>query len=64
LSKVECKIPILFINGSEDYRDSENIWLEAAGKSSKLILYEGGDHFFSHDKRFYNRIIEDIVEFI
>ena len=56
---------VLFINGEEDFRDSAEIWLEAVGKeTSKLITYEKGDHFFSHDTRFYQRFINDIDEFI
>ena len=54
---------MLFINGEKDYRDSEKIWLEAVGTKSKLLTYEKGDHFFSHDVRFYDRLIEDVVKF-
>jgi fermentation-respiration switch protein FrsA (DUF1100 family) len=64
LERVKNKIGILFINGEKDYRDSEQIWLEAAGNKSKLLTYEGADHFFSHDNRFYDRLIEDISDFI
>lgn len=53
-------IPILFMNGSKDYRDSENKWLDLCVRKdlSSLKVYEGGDHFFTHDKRF----VDDIVE--
>lgn len=61
------KGPILFINGSKDHRDSEKKWLDASnrgnGDKSMLIVYEGGDHFFSHDERFYPRFIKDIETF-
>lgn len=53
LKKTANQIKFLFINGEKDYRDSENIWLTAAGDKSKLIVYEKVDHFFSHDDRTY-----------
>ena len=50
--------PILFMNGSKDYRDSEHRWLElCVNKKSELKVYEGGDHFFTHDTRF----LEDML---
>lgn len=64
MGKARGEIRCLFINGSKDHRDSEQIWLEAAGKDSKLLVYEGADHFFSHDNRFFDRVIEDISSFI
>jgi pimeloyl-ACP methyl ester carboxylesterase len=54
----------LFINGEKDHRNSEEIWLQTAAKGSKLVVYEGGDHFFSHDNRFIERLIEDMENFI
>jgi hypothetical protein len=64
---------ILFMNGSEDYRDSEDKWLEICNKNyktnhdttptpvpSELKVCEGGDHFFLHDSRFVNDILESI----
>lgn len=43
------EFPLLFMNGSEDYRDSEGVWLElCTNKKSELKVYEGGDHFFTH----------------
>lgn len=62
LSKGKAKC--LFINGEKDYRNSEDIWLQSAGEGSKLIVYEGADHFFSHDNRFFERLIDDINSFI
>jgi pimeloyl-ACP methyl ester carboxylesterase len=50
--------PILFMNGSEDHRDSEQTWLKLCkNPKSELKVYEGGDHFFCHDTRF----LEDIL---
>jgi pimeloyl-ACP methyl ester carboxylesterase len=50
--------PILFLNGSEDHRDSEKRWLALSpNPKSELKTYEGGDHFFSHDTRF----LEDVL---
>jgi pimeloyl-ACP methyl ester carboxylesterase len=53
---------ILFINGSKDHRDSEQRWL-GHSKAGKLLVYEGGDHFFSHDKRFLSRFLDDLENF-
>lgn len=55
--------PILFLNGSEDNRDSEDRWLEACTrkKESKLIVYDGGDHFFARDSRFVVEVIHSFV---
>jgi pimeloyl-ACP methyl ester carboxylesterase len=52
---------ILFINGSEDHRDSENVWLRAA-KAGRLIDYQGGDHFFTHDRRFMQAFISECAK--
>lgn len=62
--------PVLFVNGSKDHRDSEEKWVrlcvgeggggkEGESKKSKLIVYEGADHFFSHDDRYVDRFEED-----
>jgi pimeloyl-ACP methyl ester carboxylesterase len=60
--------PILFINGSRDHRDSEQLWLDSVQTEgqveSKLIVYEGADHFFSHDTRFQQRLIDDMKGFL
>jgi pimeloyl-ACP methyl ester carboxylesterase len=57
--------PILFFNGSEDHRDSEDKWLSLCKdqERSSLKVYEGGDHFFSHDSRFVDDIIERMEKF-
>mmetsp|Transcript_610 Transcript_610/g.1106 ORF Transcript_610/g.1106 Transcript_610/m.1106 type:complete len:365 (+) Transcript_610:122-1216(+) len=46
--------PMLFMNGMEDYRDSEEKWLSLCvdRDHSELKDYEHGDHFFTHDSRF------------
>jgi hypothetical protein len=54
--------PVLFVNGSRDHRDSEQRWLRAA-PCGRLELYEGADHFFSHDDRFSARFIQDCLAF-
>lgn len=52
------KFPILFMNGSMDYRDSEGKWLElCSNEDSELYDYAGGDHFFTH----YSRFIDDLL---
>ena len=52
--------PVLFFNGSEDYRDSEDKWLALCKKQelSSLHVFEGGDHFFTHDERFVGDLLE------
>jgi pimeloyl-ACP methyl ester carboxylesterase len=51
-------LAIIFMNGSEDYRDSEQVWLELCkNKKSELKVYQGGDHFFIHDSRFVDDIL-------
>ena len=56
--------PVLFFNGSEDYRDSEDKWLSLCkDKRSYLKVYEGGDHFFSHDIRFFEDLVGKIEDF-
>ncbi|KAL7539656.1 hypothetical protein ACHAXR_009481 [Thalassiosira sp. AJA248-18] len=58
--------PLLFFNGSEDYRDSENKWLSLCKDSerSTLKVYEGGDHFFCHDSRFVDDILHRMDKFV
>lgn len=57
--------PILFMNGSEDHRDSENKWLELCKNAkSELKVYEGGDHFFCHDTRFLDDILTRMNDFV
>jgi pimeloyl-ACP methyl ester carboxylesterase len=58
--------PILFFNGSEDYRDSEEKWLKLCRRKdlSSLKVYEGGDHFFCHDSRFVHNMLDRIDAFI
>jgi pimeloyl-ACP methyl ester carboxylesterase len=57
-------IPILYMNGSLDHRDSEDIWLKfSPSPQSSLKVYEGGDHFFTHDSRFVDDILARMAEF-
>lgn len=55
--------PILFVNGSKDHRDSEQVWVSVSARA-KSLLYEGGDHFFSHDSRFADRLVTDTADFL
>ena len=61
----KLEIPILFMNGSEDYRDSEKKWLDLCTNkdASELKVYEGGDHFFMHDRRFVDDLFTCIGAF-
>jgi len=58
-------VPILFMNGSEDHRNSEDKWLSlcVCRDKSELKVYEGGDHFFTHDSRFLEDIFQRIDTF-
>lgn len=51
--------PMLFMNGTEDYRDSEEKWLRLCTEKeySELKDYEHGDHFFTHDSRFVSDML-------
>jgi pimeloyl-ACP methyl ester carboxylesterase len=53
----------LFVNGSKDHRDSEGKWV-AASALGRLKVYEGADHFFSHDTRFCDAFTADVAAFI
>jgi len=57
--------PILFFNGSEDYRDSEDKWLSLCKvrEGSSLKVFEGGDHFFCHDSRFVFEMLDMMDKF-
>ena len=59
------RFPILFFNGSKDYRDSEDKWLSMCQdkERSELKVYEGGDHFFCHDSRFVDDLLDRIDSF-
>ena len=59
------EFPVLFMNGTEDYRDSEDKWLSLCKdqERSSLKVYEGGDHFFSHDSRFYEDVVDRLDKF-
>eukprot|EP00529_Nitzschia_sp_RCC80_P031575 CAMPEP_0113513804 /NCGR_PEP_ID=MMETSP0014_2-20120614/40063_1 /TAXON_ID=2857 /ORGANISM="Nitzschia sp." /LENGTH=367 /DNA_ID=CAMNT_0000410243 /DNA_START=99 /DNA_END=1202 /DNA_ORIENTATION=- /assembly_acc=CAM_ASM_000159 len=59
------KFPIIFFNGSEDHRDSEDKWLSLCHdkERSYLKVYEGGDHFFSHDSRFVSDLTDRLDKF-
>jgi pimeloyl-ACP methyl ester carboxylesterase len=60
----QFEFPILFANGSEDHRDSETRWLEKCrDKRSSLKVYEGGDHFFTHDARFFEDLLDRVDKF-
>jgi pimeloyl-ACP methyl ester carboxylesterase len=64
----KISFPILFMNGSKDYHDSQDKWLDISMKNettvpSELKVYEDGDHFFMHDSRFVNDVLESIHEF-
>lgn len=57
-------LPILFMNGTQDYRDSEDKWLElCTNEKSELHDYKGGDHFFTHHSKFVDDILKRWHEF-
>merc|ERR1712183_305437 len=59
------KLPMLFFNGSEDHRDSEDKWLSLCKDQelSSLKTYEGADHFFMHDSRFIKDMLDRMDKF-
>ena len=60
----DLDLPMLFFNGSEDYRDSENKWLALCKREhSELKVYDKGDHFFTHDSRFVDDMLERFDSF-
>lgn len=60
----KLKFPILFMNGGDDYRDSEGGWLDlCVNDNTELKVYDGGDHFFTHDRRFLGDILERMDAF-
>jgi pimeloyl-ACP methyl ester carboxylesterase len=59
------EFPILYFNGSLDYRDSEDLWLSLCKDKvrSSLKVYEDGDHFFCHHSRFVDDMMGRIDQF-
>ena len=57
--------PILYMNGALDHRDCENLWLNLCQNKtfSSLKVYEHGDHFFTHDSRYVEDILQRIDNF-
>jgi pimeloyl-ACP methyl ester carboxylesterase len=55
--------PILMMDGSKDHHDNHDRILNSTNKVV-IKIWEGGDHFFSHDERFYNDILVEIDTFI
>jgi pimeloyl-ACP methyl ester carboxylesterase len=57
--------PVLFFNGSKDHRDHEEVWRSlCTHRLSALKVFEGGDHFFTHDERFREQFLADVIAFI
>jgi pimeloyl-ACP methyl ester carboxylesterase len=58
--------PVLFVDGSKDHHDNRDRLLAVARANnprSRVVVYEGGDHFFSHDSRFCAQFIDEIENF-
>jgi pimeloyl-ACP methyl ester carboxylesterase len=58
--------PVLFADGSKDHHDNRDRLLavaQANNPRSRVVVYEGGDHFFSHDRRFFAQFIDEIENF-
>mmetsp|Transcript_30236 Transcript_30236/g.66491 ORF Transcript_30236/g.66491 Transcript_30236/m.66491 type:complete len:368 (+) Transcript_30236:34-1137(+) len=61
----ELDFPILFMNGSKDHRDSEQLWLDLCNNTnSDLKVFDGGDHFFTHDSRFVEEMLKNMHDFV
>mmetsp|Transcript_12120 Transcript_12120/g.14793 ORF Transcript_12120/g.14793 Transcript_12120/m.14793 type:complete len:380 (-) Transcript_12120:90-1229(-) len=60
--------PLLYLNGSNDWgrANSDKRWLKMSidQDNSRLKVYYGGDHFFSHDSRFFDDVINEINRFV
>uniref|UniRef100_A0A7S0CBL0 Serine aminopeptidase S33 domain-containing protein n=2 Tax=Proboscia inermis TaxID=420281 RepID=A0A7S0CBL0_9STRA len=60
--------PLLYLNGSNDWgrANSDKRWLKMSidQDNSSLKVYYGGDHFFSHDSRFFDDVINEINRFV
>ena len=59
------RFPIMYMNGGLDYRDCENLWLNLCQNKnlSSLKVYEHADHFFTHDSRYVEDILQRIDNF-
>jgi len=67
VSMASFRGPVLYCNGSLDHRDMERELLQVSQKGdhrSRLIDYDGADHFFSHDTRYYDAFLKDLITFI
>ena len=57
--------PVLFVNGSKDHRDHEEAWRSLCPHPlSALKVFPDGDHFFTHDERFREQFLADVVSFV
>jgi hypothetical protein len=54
--------PILFMNGSLENRDCENIWIEVS-KKAKVVLFEDMNYLFPYDTRYIDIFIKNIQVF-
>jgi len=65
--KIRC--PILFLNGTKDCDgydptcQTKVLDLLATREQSRIVLFEGGDHLFSHDFRFFKKWIDSTADF-
>lgn len=68
IPKIKC--PILFLNGTNDPdgydpKCQEKILsLLMTREHSNVVLFEGGDHIFSHDFRFFEKWMKSTIDFV
>ena len=58
--------PVLYVNGQEDHRDIEGLLIKCSrvnNSNSALWTIPCADHFFSHDKRFFEEFDARVIEF-
>ena len=55
---------VVYIDGSKDHHDMRDRLVEAGEGRAAAIVYEGGDHFFSHDTRFASCLEQDVIAFL
>jgi pimeloyl-ACP methyl ester carboxylesterase len=51
---------VLFMHGSKDYASNQAALNEAAGACGRAVVVTDGDHFFTHDERFFDLVMDEL----